>query len=73
MSVPSPPSHPSPPPPSPPPPRPALQVVMGASLFAANLSTSFRLRKFGMTDLSMYGISLKMEEVGGRERWCVGG
>lgn len=25
-------------------------VVLGAGLFAANLSTTFRLRKFGMTD-----------------------
>ena len=33
-------------------------VVLGASLFAANLSTSFRLRKFGMADAYMYGISL---------------
>jgi hypothetical protein len=34
-------------------------VVLGASLFAANLSTSFRLRKFGMSDLSMYGIQVR--------------
>lgn len=30
---------------------------MGAGLFAANLSTSFRLRKFGMSDGAMFGIS----------------
>lgn len=30
---------------------------MGAGLFAANLSTSFRLRKFGMADGAMFGIS----------------
>lgn len=38
-------------------------TVLGASLFAANLSTSFRLRKFGLTDLSMYGIQLSVDEV----------
>mmetsp|Transcript_27424 Transcript_27424/g.69745 ORF Transcript_27424/g.69745 Transcript_27424/m.69745 type:complete len:1029 (-) Transcript_27424:524-3610(-) len=43
-------------------------VVLGASLFAANLSTSFRLRKFGMADLSMYGVALKIEEVHEAER-----
>jgi hypothetical protein len=41
------------------------QVVLGASLFAANLSTSFRLRKFGMSDLAMYGVSLLEDEVHG--------
>jgi hypothetical protein len=35
---------------------------MGASLFAANLSTSFRLRKFGMTDRAMYGVQLSVDE-----------
>nr|QBY35573.1 heat shock protein 70G [Dunaliella salina] len=38
-------------------------VVLGASLFAANLSTSFRLRKFGMTDAAMYGMSLRFDEL----------
>eukprot|EP00195_Chlamydomonas_chlamydogama_P003215 CAMPEP_0202919692 /NCGR_PEP_ID=MMETSP1392-20130828/76466_1 /ASSEMBLY_ACC=CAM_ASM_000868 /TAXON_ID=225041 /ORGANISM="Chlamydomonas chlamydogama, Strain SAG 11-48b" /LENGTH=990 /DNA_ID=CAMNT_0049613149 /DNA_START=318 /DNA_END=3290 /DNA_ORIENTATION=+ len=37
--------------------------VLGAGLFAANLSTSFRLRRFGMTDLSMYGIQLRVDEL----------
>jgi hypothetical protein len=37
--------------------------VLGASLFAANLSTSFRLRKFGMADAAMYGMSLRIDEV----------
>jgi hypoxia up-regulated 1 len=32
-------------------------VVLGGALFAANLSTSFRLRKFGMTDVAMYGVA----------------
>lgn len=39
------------------------QVVLGASLFAANLSTSFRLRKFGMADAAMYGVSLRFDEL----------
>ena len=38
-------------------------TVLGASLFAANLSTSFRLRKFGLTDMSMYGVQMTMEEI----------
>lgn len=38
-------------------------AVLGAGLFAANLSTSFRLRKFGMVDLSMYGVSLTIDHV----------
>ena len=38
-------------------------VVLGASLFAANLSTSFRLRRFGMADLSMFGVSMTVDEV----------
>ena len=37
--------------------------MLGAGLFAANLSTSFRLRKFGMVDLSMYGVSLTLDHV----------
>ena len=39
--------------------------MLGAGLFAANLSTTFRLRKFGMTDKVPYTITLKME--GGEE------
>lgn len=38
-------------------------IVLGASLFAANLSTSFRLRKFGLTDMSMYGLQMTVEEL----------
>lgn len=38
-------------------------VVLGAGLFAANLSTSFRLRKFGMTDVAMFGVSFKSEDL----------
>ncbi|KAG2432896.1 hypothetical protein HXX76_008627 [Chlamydomonas incerta] len=38
-------------------------VALGAGLFAANLSTSFRLRKFGMVDLTMYGVSLSLDHV----------
>ena len=38
-------------------------IVLGAGLFAANLSTSFRLRKFGMEDLSMYGIQMQINEL----------
>jgi hypothetical protein len=45
---------------------PHQAVVLGASLFAANLSTSFRLRKFGMSDLSMFGVQMSVDEV---RRW----
>lgn len=38
-------------------------AALGAGLFAANLSTSFRLRKFGMVDLTMYGVSLTLDHV----------
>ena len=38
-------------------------VVLGASLFAANLSTSFRLRRFGFADLTMYGVQMTVDEV----------
>ncbi|KAG2448832.1 hypothetical protein HYH02_006183 [Chlamydomonas schloesseri] len=38
-------------------------IALGAGLFAANLSTSFRLRKFGMVDLTMYGVSLSLDHV----------
>lgn len=31
-------------------------VVLGAGLFAANLSTTFRLRKFGMADGAVYPV-----------------
>ncbi len=31
-------------------------VVLGAGLFAANLSTTFRLRKFGMADGATYPV-----------------
>ncbi len=36
-------------------------MVLGAALFAANLSTTFRLRKFGMTDGAMYAVNLKID------------
>ena len=36
-------------------------VVLGAGLFAANLSTIFRLRKFGMTDKAPYTVTFKFE------------
>ena len=36
-------------------------VVLGAWLYAANLSTIFRLRKFGMTDKVPFAITFKLE------------
>lgn len=44
--------------------------MLGAGLFAANLSTTFRLRKFGMTDKVPYTIKLHME---GDEEGAAGG
>ncbi|GLI64023.1 hypothetical protein VaNZ11_007184 [Volvox africanus] len=49
-------------------------IALGAGLLAANLSTSFRLRKFGMVDMTMYGISLTLDHVllaGGEEEAVV--
>ncbi|CAL8469535.1 g9076 [Coccomyxa elongata] len=40
-------------------------VVLGAGLFAANLSTTFRLRKFGMADGATYPIQYQLEKDGG--------
>eukprot|EP00232_Nephroselmis_pyriformis_P023456 CAMPEP_0182865414 /NCGR_PEP_ID=MMETSP0034_2-20130328/7674_1 /TAXON_ID=156128 /ORGANISM="Nephroselmis pyriformis, Strain CCMP717" /LENGTH=1056 /DNA_ID=CAMNT_0024997707 /DNA_START=203 /DNA_END=3373 /DNA_ORIENTATION=- len=37
-------------------------VAWGAGLHAANLSTAFRVRKFGMTDGAVYPLELEMEE-----------
>lgn len=37
-------------------------VVLGAGLVAANLSTIFRLRQFGMTDKSMYQVEFKLND-----------
>ena len=42
-------------------------VVLGAGLFAANLSTTFRLRQFGMADKVPYSVSIQLDsESGGR-------
>eukprot|EP00879_Flechtneria_rotunda_P024057 GHRR01025481.1.p1 GENE.GHRR01025481.1~~GHRR01025481.1.p1 ORF type:complete len:539 (+),score=222.19 GHRR01025481.1:412-2028(+) len=38
-------------------------VVLGAGLFAANLSSSFRLRKFGMTDVAVFGVSFESNDL----------
>lgn len=38
-------------------------TVLGAGLFAANLSTSFRLKKFGLTDVAMYGVTFESEDL----------
>lgn len=36
-------------------------MALGASFRAANLSTAFRVRKVGMTDVNYFGVSLKLE------------
>ena len=36
-------------------------VVLGAGLFAANLSTTFRLRQFGMADKVPYSVAIQLE------------
>jgi hypoxia up-regulated 1 len=33
-------------------------VALGAGLHAANLSTAFRVRKFGAVDVATYGLSV---------------
>ena len=35
-------------------------VVLGAGLYAANLSTTFRLRKFGMSDGVTYPVAFQV-------------
>jgi len=40
-------------------------IVLGAGLFAANLSTTFRLRKFGMSDGAAYPLAYRLEETKG--------
>ena len=42
-------------------------VVLGAGLFAANLSTTFRLRKFGMTDGATFPLIF---QVSGSPEFC---
>ncbi|CAD7703207.1 unnamed protein product [Ostreobium quekettii] len=37
-------------------------IVMGAGLVAANLSTTFRLRQFGLVDGAVYPMSVQIEE-----------
>lgn len=37
-------------------------VVLGAGLYAANLSTTFRLRKFGMSDGVTYPVAFQVPE-----------
>lgn len=36
-------------------------MALGASFRAANLSTSFRVRKVGMNDISAFGINIKLD------------
>eukprot|EP00887_Chlorella_sp_A99_P006297 scaffold3.g6297.t1 len=50
-------------------------VVLGAGLFAANLSTIFRLRKFGMADKAPYSVSFRLgdDEAGERAAQLPGG
>lgn len=43
-------------------------VALGAALFAANLSTTFRLRKFGMADGVTYPVVFKVRDPPGF-RW----
>ncbi|KAF8058449.1 HSP70-17 [Scenedesmus sp. PABB004] len=38
-------------------------LVLGAGLFAANLSSSFRLRKFGMTDVAAFGVTFESDDL----------
>ncbi|KAK9826508.1 hypothetical protein WJX81_008378 [Elliptochloris bilobata] len=42
-------------------------VVLGAGLFAANLSTTFRLRKFGMADGATYPVHYQLEAPAGAD------
>jgi len=36
-------------------------MALGAAFRAANLSTAFRVRKVGISDISSFGVSLKLE------------
>jgi len=42
-------------------------VVLGAGLFAANLSTTFRLRKFGMADGATYPVQYSLAPPAGAD------
>lgn len=41
-------------------------VVLGAGLFAANLSTTFRLRQFGMADKVPYSVAIQLQGEAGK-------
>lgn len=43
-------------------------VVLGAGLFAANLSTTFRLRKFGMTDGATFPLMFQVDHLPSRHK-----
>jgi hypothetical protein len=42
-------------------------VVLGAGLFAANLSTIFRLRQFGMSDKVPFSVNITLEGEAGED------
>ena len=42
--------------------------MLGAGLFAANLSTTFRLRPFGMADKVPYSVAIQLEGEPGEGR-----
>jgi hypoxia up-regulated 1 len=53
-------------------------IALGAGLFAANLSSTFRLRRFGMSDAAPYGVEfesldLELPEAGGAPGAAAGG
>lgn len=48
-------------------------VVLGAGLFAANLSTTFRLRQFGMADKVPYAVAIQLQGEAGERPAHQGG
>lgn len=47
--------------------------MLGAGLFAANLSTTFRLRQFGMADKVPYAVAIQLQGEAGERPAHQGG
>lgn len=48
-------------------------MALGAAFRAANISTAFRVRKVGVQDISMFGVSLKLETLPSKSGGFFGG
>lgn len=48
-------------------------MALGAAFRAANLSTAFRVRRVGLSDVSSFGVQVQMESIAGSKRGKNGG